>query len=470
MEKLPVVPVPYDPALEGEQAVEPPLVLVVDEDREEGRKVSQTLSALGLEVDLITNPALALEHLVEREYELVLTELHMREVSGFEVLALARRQDHDCQVVIVTGKGSPGDAVRAMHEGALTYLSKPLDLRELEAVVRRALERVRLARHAYDLERRLESRFGFESIIGSSEPMQKVFERLRQVAPTDASVLILGENGTGKELVAKALHQNSPRRHFPFVALNCAALSDSILESELFGHEKGAFTGATAQRKGRFEYANKGTLFLDEVGDMPMPTQIKLLRVLEEREIVRVGSNIPIKLDVRLIAATNADLEQKVAEGTFRQDLYYRLKVFAVVLPPLRDRASDIPLLAEKFLRDFSLEYRKPIDSLTPEARRMLASYSWPGNVRELRSAVQHMVVVATTPVLDVQDLPDDIRGGDHEPRSLDGLAGLSLEDVERELIRKTLQLTDGNREQAAKILKIGERTLYRKLNKFNLR
>jgi two-component system response regulator HydG len=283
-------------------------------------------------------------------------------------------------------------------------------------------------------------------------------------------VLITGESGTGKELVAKAVHQNSPRKNYPFVAVNCAALSEGILESELFGHEKGAFTGAMTQRKGRFEYAHKGTLFLDEIGDVPLATQVKLLRVLEEREITRVGSNVPLKVDVRLVAATNQDLEDLVKQGKFRQDLYYRLKVVTIRLPPLRERQGDVLLLADRFLHEFAAEHSKRIEGLDPEVRRALSAYPWPGNVRELRNAVEHMVVMEKGPTITTDDLPETVTGARQEPRSIDALAGMSLEDVERELIRNTLVLTEGNREAAAKILDIGERTLYRKINKYGLR
>jgi two-component system response regulator HydG len=445
-------------------------ILVIDDDQNHALAVADGLAADGYRTEIAPSGEEGIRRIDEREVDLVITELQLRDSSGFEVLEAARRKDPPVEAIVLTRHGSVENAVEAMQRGALTYLAKPLNMAELRAVVRKAFERVRLERHAIELEQRLDSRFGFEAIVGTSPKMQKIFEVLRQAAPTSATVLILGESGTGKELVAKTIHQNSPRRNQPFVALNCAALSEGILESELFGHEKGAFTGAVQQRKGRFEYANKGTLFLDEVGDMPLATQVKLLRVLEEREIMRVGSNVPIKVDVRLIAATNQDLEQAVKDGRFRQDLYFRLKVVTIKLPPLRERQGDIPLLIEKFVREFAAEHRKRIEGVTPEARRILGTYAWPGNVRELRNTIEHMVVIAKGPILDTADLPDYIAGEKHEPRAVEGLAGLSLEDVERELIRHTLALTAGNREAAAKMLGIGERTLYRKINKYGLR
>jgi two-component system response regulator HydG len=445
-------------------------VLVVEDDAADAARLADALTEAGYHAEIAPDARTAIRRVESRDFSVVVTELHLGEESGLDLLDAARARDEDVEVIVLTADGGPDAAIQAMMRGALGYLTKPVNMSELQAVIRRAAERALLERHARELEQRLDERYGFEAIIGSSLAMNRVFEVVRQAAPTNATVLLLGESGTGKELVAKTLHQNSPRRNHGFVALNCAALSESILESELFGHEKGAFTGATQLRKGRFEYAHKGTLFLDEVGDMPRSTQVKLLRVLEEREIIRVGSNEPIRVDVRVIAATNADLEEKVEAGTFRRDLYYRLRVVTVKIPPLRERTSDIPLLIEHFGREFSARHQKAIDAITPEARRMLTAYEWPGNVRELRNAIEHMVVVATTPVLDVGDLPDYITGAEPQPQTMEGLAGRSLEDMERELIRQTLVLAQGNREQAAKFLGIGERTLYRKIKKYDLR
>ena len=298
--------------------------------------------------------------------------------------------------------------------------------------------------------------------------------KLRQIAPTSASVLITGESGTGKELVAKALHVNSPRRNKPFVPLNCAELSENILESELFGHVKGAFTGADRDRIGRFQYANGGTLFMDEIGDMPTPIQIKLLRVLETGEIVRVGTNDPLKVNVRLISATNSDLAGAIAEGKFRQDLYHRLKVVSIKLPPLRERRDDIPLLIEHFLKEFSASHGKQVAAITPTVRKALMAYSWPGNVRELKNTIESMVVIDADGRLDVDDLTEDLQsatpsGGGDGAAGSDSLVGKSLEEIEKHYIALTLKLTNGNREDAAKSLGIGERTLYRKLKEYQL-
>jgi len=299
-----------------------------------------------------------------------------------------------------------------------------------------------------------------------------VVARLRQIAPTSASVLINGESGTGKELVAKALHNNGPRRYKPFVTLNCAALSDNILESELFGHVKGAFTGADRERKGWFEHANGGTLFLDEVGDIPLSTQVKLLRALESGEIVRVGTNEPIKVNVRLISATNRDLSDAITSGGFRQDLYHRLKVVSIKLPPLRERREDIDLLIDHFLKEFTTSHEKKIGAITHAARKVLRQHSWPGNVRELKNVIESMIVIDSDGVLDVDDLTEDLQvvsaaaPGDKSP-SVDSLLGKPLEEIEKHFITETLKLCGGNREEAAKMLGIGERTLYRKIKEY---
>ncbi len=475
--------------------VAPPLrVLIVDSDRADADSVAENLRAEGHRCEVVTSGVEGLTRIREAQdggdaeaetgagargdgrgagdaIDLVIVGLELADgFDAFEILREARERRPPLEVVVVTAHSSVEAAVEAMNRGALTYLAKPLNFAELRAVVRRADDLVRLERTNVALKRQLEEKYGFEAIIGGSPRMQRVFEVLTQVARTNATVLILGESGTGKELIAKTIHQNSPRRNAPFVGLNCAALSESILESELFGHEKGSFTGATQTRRGRFEYANHGTLFLDEVGDMPIPTQIKLLRVLEEREIVRVGSNVPIRVDVRLLGATNQDLEEAVKRGAFRQDLYFRLKVVTIAIPPLRERAADIPLLIESFLAEFAREHGKPVTGIAAEARRLLMAYPFPGNVRELKNAIEQMVVVAKGPVLTADDVPPEVLARKHEPRAVEGLAGMSLEDVERELIQSTLDLTQGNREEAARMLGIGERTLYRKIKKYGLK
>ncbi|MEX0642152.1 MAG: sigma-54 dependent transcriptional regulator, partial [Pirellulales bacterium] len=351
-------------------------------------------------------------------------------------------------------------------------------LAELRAVVNSAAEKVRLRHANVELNRRLDERFGFEGVIGSSTQMNDVIERLKRIAPTDATVLIQGETGTGKELVAQALHQNSPRKKKPFVALNCAALSENILESELFGHVRGAFTDASTDRIGKFEYAHGGTMFLDEVGDMPLATQIKLLRVLESGEITRVGSNEPNKVNVRIVSATNRDLEQSIAAGTFRSDLYHRLKVVTIRLPRLVERGQDIPLLMDHFIKQIAKRHHKTVRGMSTAVRRKFAAYDWPGNVRQLRNFVESMVVVDIDGLLDVDDLPVEMTDVVETPAaasqssataSLASLVGKTLEEIERMFIAETLKITGGNREEAATMLGIGERTLYRKIKDYQL-
>ena len=445
-------------------------VLIVDDHAAHAEALAEALEALPVASDIATGGKEALERLAAKPYDLVITDLKMSGLDGLELLREAKGRSPDIEVIVVTGYATVENAVAAMQQGAATYLRKPVNLDELRAVVRGVLEKQSLRRTNVELRRELDLRYGFEGIIGNSPKMLRLIEVLRQIAPTDATVLIYGESGTGKELVARALHNNSPRRTKRFVALNCAALSEGILESELFGHEKGSFTGAAAARVGRFEYADGGTLLLDEVGDMPPSTQVKLLRVLEQSEIVRVGSNAPVHVDVRIVAATHRRLEALVKEGRFREDLYFRLKVVALYIPPLRERRDDIPLLNDHFLRQVAANYDKPLLEISADARRRLAAYDWPGNVRELRNAIEHMAVVTTDAVLGVDDLPDHIVPGEAPPApEAPQLVGISLEQAERELIRNTLASVAGNRVEAARILGIGERTLYRKIKEYDL-
>ncbi len=447
-------------------------VLVVDDDEPHAEAVAESLERVGYECVVATSGREGLRLIEEQTFDIIITDLIMEGVGGLEILAKAKRELPDAEVVILTGHGTIKTAVTAMQAGATTYLTKPLDIGELRTVVDKASQSQRLARSNIELQKQLNERFGFEGVIGNSQALHTVVARLRQIAPTSASVLITGESGTGKELVAKALHNNGPRRYKPFVTLNCAALSDNILESELFGHVKGAFTGADRERKGWFEHANGGTLFLDEVGDIPLGTQVKLLRALESGEIVRVGTNEPIKVNVRLISATNRDLTEANAAGTFRQDLYHRLKVVSIKLPPLRERREDIDLLIDHFLKEFTTSHEKKIGSITLVARKVLRQHSWPGNVRELKNVIESMVVIDSDGVLDVDDLTEDLQvvsaaaPGD-KSAAIDSLVGKPLEEIEKHFITETLKLTGGNREEAARMLGIGERTLYRKLKEY---
>jgi len=448
-------------------------VLVVDDDAAHADSLGEALESFGgYDATVVHSGQAGLSALRQQEYDIVLTDLRMADADGMEILEAARRKS-DAEVVMITGHGSVESAVEAMRAGAAHYVTKPVNLAELREVLARMVERLHLRRRNTELEKQLDDRFGWGSIIGRSESMQVVFRTLKQVAPTDVTVLIGGESGTGKELVARALHQNSKRSAAPFVALNCAALPESLLESELFGHERGAFTGATARKIGHFESAEAGTLLLDEVGEMPLTTQVKLLRVLEQREITRLGSTKPIPVDIRVLAATNKNLVEEVAERRFREDLYFRLKVVSVDLPPLRDRLADIPFLVDTFVRELSERHGTPVVSASPEVVAVLQAQPWPGNVRELRNVVEFMVVTAGVPVLEPQHLPAPLQGAEGvAPRIVSpglSLAGMTARDVELEHIRATLEAVAGNRAKAAKMMGIGERTLYRKIKEYGL-
>jgi len=449
-------------------------VLIVDNDESHAQVVAEALQRVGFECDVATSGAAGAKMIEEGDYDVILTDLVMNDIDGLGILARAKQELPDAEVILITGHGSIPSAVTAMQQGAFNYLLKPLDLAQLRAVAERAAEGARLRRANVELQKRLDERFGFEGVVGDSSQMRDVIEKLKRIAPTNASVLIQGETGTGKELVAQAVHQNSPRKSKPFVALNCAALSENILESELFGHVKGAFTDASADRVGKFEYAHGGTMFLDEVGDMPMATQIKLLRVLENGEITRVGSNDPIKVNVRILSATNQSLEEAIEAGTFRNDLYHRLKVVTIRLPTLRERRQDVPILMDHFIKLFARKHDKQVRGVSPSARRRLLAFDWPGNVRQLRNAVESMIVVDYDGLLDADDLPEELAdraepSGEAASDSLAALVGKPLDEMEKAFIAQTLQATGGNREEAARLLGIGERTLYRKLKEYRL-
>jgi len=450
-------------------------VLIVDDERTHAETVADALESRGHQCTIATSGKQAIQQLdADDELDLVLTDLRLGDMDGLAIVRKVRRDHPEAEVMVVTGYGEVKSAVEAIKMGASHYLLKPLDLGELRAMVDKSGERVRLARLNRELRQQLDEKFGFEGVIGNSAKMHDVLARLKQFAPRNMTVLILGENGTGKELAAKALHTNSPRRNKSFVAMNCAALNENLLDDELFGHEAGAFTGAERVRKGRFEHAHHGTLFLDEVGDMPLPLQAKLLRVLENSEVVRIGSNEPLKVDVRIIAATNRDLAKSVDEGKFRQDLYYRLRVGTLRMPSLRDRKEDIPLLATHFLKEFSHKHDKKISGMTESVRKAFAVYDWPGNVRELRNTVESMVVQDLDGVLNLDDLPegDGIRDADMSDanrRGIDSMIGRTLAEIERYYSERTLEMAGGNREAAANTLGIGERTLYRMIQDWKL-
>jgi two-component system response regulator HydG len=449
-------------------------VLIIDDEKMHAQTVAESLERVGYDCVIATSGAQGAKRIEQDDYDLILTDLRMEDMDGLAILRKAKAALPDAEVIVITGYGDVKTAVQAIKEGAANYLTKPVDLAELRAIVERAAERLRLARANRELKRQLDEKFGFEGVVGNSSKMHEVIAKLKDIASTSATLLIQGETGTGKELVAKAVHTNSTRKHKPFVPMNCTALNENLLEDELFGHEPGSFTGADRLRKGRFEHANGGTLFLDEVGDMPATLQAKLLRVLENQEVFRIGSNEPIKVNVRLLSASNRDLAAAVAAGNFRQDLYYRLKVVTVRLPPLRERREDIPLLAAHFIKEFNQRHGKRVSGIADAVRKAMATYDWPGNVRELRNLIESMVVQDHDGVLGADDLQDSdslprVTLGASQSSGPSNLVGRPLTEVERYYIEQALQLTNGNREEASRMLGIGERTLYRTIQDWKL-
>jgi two-component system response regulator HydG len=447
-------------------------ILVVDDEREHAQVMCEALARQGHQCDVTYNLPEAQAKLDKKKFDVIVTDMVMDgRRDGLEVLQLSKKIEPPPPVILVTAHSDIETCKQALKDGAYDYIEKPLDLDHFRAQVNRAAEKSALQKQNQAMQEQLLSGDGnFEGIIGKSAAMQNVVRVARQVAQTDAPVLITGESGTGKELIAKAIHLNSRRRKQRLVALNCAGLSESILEDELFGHVKGAFTGAQTEREGRFEHADGGTLFMDEIGDMPKPMQAKLLRVLENGEVVRLGSNDPIRVDVRLISATNRDLGEMVQSKDFREDLFYRIQGVGIHLPPLRERREDIPLLTYFFLQRAAEKADKHVSGITPEAQRLLNGYGWPGNVRQLRNVVDNMVILSSADELGVESLPPEIRPATGHAAGFDmNVGGVPLEQLEREAIRNTLKMTSGNREQAAKILGIGERTLYRKIKEYGL-
>jgi len=463
-------------------------VLVVDDEINHADVMAEAVARMaGFTVKQAHNLEDAKRYFVEDNFDLVITDLRMdSETDGFELLQFVRQSKPDTEVIVVTAHGDIHTAVQAMRKGAYDFIQKPLDLEVIRTQVRRAAEKITLSKKNSELSAALDQKFGINGIIGQSVGMQRILQLISQIAPTDINVLILGESGTGKELVARALHQNSRRNAARFVALNCAGLNESTLEDELFGHVRGAFTDARGDREGRFEYAEGGTLFLDEIGDMPLTMQAKLLRVLQDREITRLGSNDPIKVDVRFLAATNKDLLQAVRDKTFREDLYFRIKGAVIELPPLRNRRDDIPLLVNHVISRSLEKLGKTVQGIEAHALNALIAYNWPGNIRELENTVENMIVLAPGPKLTTADLPSYIAGSvptstaivatsgpsaltTHSSTALT-LAGMNLADLEKKAIEETLTAVQGNREQAAKILGIGERTLYRKIKEYGLK
>jgi DNA-binding NtrC family response regulator len=441
-------------------------ILVVEDSETERRAITQILRSEGFNVFLAEDADRALSY-ADEGIDVVISDVRLGDVSGIDLLTHWKRRKPETQIILLTGYSNTSDAVKAMKEGAYDYLTKPVNPDELLLIVRRAIESMHKEHEIDDLRRRLDQKFGLEKIIGQSKQMKDVFARIQRAAPVDSTVLILGENGTGKELVAQALHHNSTRKKGPFVAVNIAAVPATLVESELFGHVRGAFTGATDRRMGRFEQADGGTLFIDEVGDFELALQAKLLRVLEQLTVTPVGGQEDRKVDVRVVAATSRDLGKMVADGTFRVDLFYRLNVIGVTLPPLRQRTDDIPILVEHFLKDIAATKHTPTHRVSPEVMRAFTTYPWPGNVRELRNVLESMMVLADGELLTEQDLPDQIRAGAPKPAAGAEIPDMPIADLERLAIFQALEKASGNRTHAALRLDISVRTLQRKLKEY---
>ena len=450
-----------------------PILLIVDDEKPTRDALSLALED-DYEVFAAANGRAARAIMESEPVDILLTDLRLGGESGMDLIDFAQGLPKPPKCIMMTAYGSPDTAAEAKRHGAYYFVTKPLNLNEVELLLHRAAHTVELEKENKQLVSRLQPTQGLDRMLGDSPQMQTIFNRIRQVAPTTATVLVSGETGTGKELVAKAIHSLSPRQKNKFVAVNCAALSPQLMESELFGHEKGSFTGAIQRRIGRFEEADGGTLFLDEIGEIDIPTQVKLLRVLSERTIERVGSNTPIAVNVRLVAATNRDLEAMVREGTFRLDLYQRLNVISLQLPPLRERSGDIVLMANAFVKELCKENNKEEKHLSRAALEQLRQFAWPGNVRQLRTAIEHGVVMSDTPSIEPADLPEYIAQHTltktldikplHTDFELDSYPSLNLQYVEQQTILKALRITEGNRSAAANLLGINRRTLQRKM------
>jgi two-component system response regulator AtoC len=450
-------------------------VLLVVEDEKNTRDGLRRYFGDKFDIYLAPDVETAMSLLEAQPVDVLLTDLRlMGGTEGLDLLVRAQSISHPPVSVLMTAYGSEKVAVQAMKRGAYDYITKPLDLEKLDVVLTRALHSRKVESENQQLREELDKKFGLENLIGNSPAMVEIYDRVRQVAPTRATVLIEGESGTGKELVAQSLHMLSPRKAARFVAVHCAALSPQLLESELFGHEKGSFTGAMERRMGRFEEANHGTIFLDEIGEIDAATQVKLLRALGEQTIQRVGGNQNIKVDARVIAATNKNLEAMVREGKFRDDLFYRLDVVPIHLPPLRERREDIPLLADAFLQEFARQNKKKISGFSAEAQEALQRYDWPGNVRELRAAIEHAVALCRGDRIALRDFPGRMTGQVSPTRGYPGgenspKGDLDLEKMEQRFIRQALRQTQGNITEAAKLLGISRRTLHRKLNTYKI-
>ncbi len=448
-----------------------PKILVVDDEPSHRQMIKAVLSAEGYEIKEAADGNQAVKAVEEKFHDLILMDIRMPGLSGIEALQKIKDISPGIPVIIMTAYASVNTAIEALKSGAYDYLTKPLDIEELKILVAKALRFQKLEQENIYLKEQLNNRFDFSNIIGRSPAMKQLFETMALVAPSEATVLIAGESGTGKELIANAIHQNSARAQRPFIKVNCAALPETLLESELFGHEKGAFTGATARKQGRFQLAHNSSILLDEIGEMSPTTQAKILRVLQEREFEPIGSTQTIKVDTRVIAATNKNLEEEIKKGRFREDLFYRINVVTIEVPALRDRHEDIPLLADFFLKRYAEKNRRVIKGFTPRAMDLLMRYDWSGNVRELENVVERAVIMARGEMITPLEFPENLKELDgelKEPR-LNLSAGRSLKEVEKEMILRTLAETGGNRTHAASILGISRRTLQLKLKEYGI-
>ena len=447
-------------------------ILVVDDDPGQRRIIEFWLQEAGHTVVTATDGLNGLKLFQQHSPSLVITDMRMPGISGLDVMAKVKAADPEIPVVLITAFGTVADAVEAMRLGAADYILKPINADELKLNIARILERQQLEDENRYLRNLVRTEFQFSNLIGNSSKMRDVFAVASQVARRDSTVLITGESGTGKELLAKALHQNSTRVGKPFITVNCGALPETLIEAELFGHTKGAFTGAAGERTGKFEAANEGTVFLDEIGELPLSMQVKLLRVLQEREVDKLGSSHPVKVNVRIIAATNRDLKLQVEDGEFREDLYYRLSVITIELPPLRSRREDIPFLTAHFLKRYSERYNTGRLVLEDEALELLQKYDWPGNIRELENVVERVSVLATGNTIHASDLPAEVRTNRSRITAI-GLKlpeeGISLEDIEKEILVQSLEKHHWNQTRAARYLNISRKTLIYRMEKFGL-
>lgn len=450
--------------------MERPRILLVDDDKNTANGLRKILLQDGYDTSCTYTGKEALNLIATEHFDIVITDMKLPDISGFSIIEKVKKKDIDIAVVMITAFSSIQTAIDAMKKGADDYLTKPVNIEELELILKKICEKRLLILQNKELKQKLNDKYSFSGIIGNTPEIQLIFKTITEIAPTAATVLIYGDTGTGKELIANAIHYNSDRKDKPFITLHCASLSEGVLESELFGHEKGAFTGAISQRRGRFELADGGSLFLDEVGEMNSHIQIKLLRVLETGRFERVGGEKTLESDVRIIAATNRDLEKEINEGRFREDLYYRLNVINLKLPSLRERKEDIGLLIDNFLIKYSKKNKKDIKGITPQSAKLLDNYDWPGNVRELENAIERAVVMAKNEYIEPNDLPSNINVNTKKSRkeTFRIPSGVTMKEIEKKVIIETLQATNGSKSKAAKILGISTRKIEYKIKEWS--